>query len=82
MFASPQTMISCVGKKSLDFPLNCSFTASTNVVRHERFAIVLPDVAVRQIASFAAQVAGELAAVVVFHDEGVPCVFPFSSPSI
>src|SRR5260370_10411197 len=43
-----------------------------NVVGHEGFPIVLADAPVRHEAGFAAQVAGELAAVVVFHDDRVP----------
>src|SRR6266566_3105086 len=46
-----------------------------NVVRHERFSIVLADVPVRRVAGFAAQVAGELAAVVVLHYDRVPRAF-------
>ena len=42
-----------------------------NVVRHERLAVVLANVAVGDEAGFAAQVAGELAAVVVLDDDGV-----------
>ena len=44
-----------------------------NVVRHERFAVVLANVSVGDEAGFAAQVAGELAAVVVLDDDGVAC---------
>src|SRR5229473_1333666 len=46
-----------------------------NVVRHERFAVVLADVAVRHKTGFAAQVAGKLAAEIIFDDDGVPRVF-------
>src|SRR6267142_4634594 len=46
-----------------------------NMVRHERLPVVFSDVSVRHITSFAAQVAGELAAVVVLHDDRVTCVF-------
>src|SRR5882724_12001149 len=46
-----------------------------NVVRHEGFAVVLANVAVRHKAGFAAQVARKLAAVIVLHDDGVPRVF-------
>src|SRR5947199_349643 len=40
-------------------------------MRHERFAIVLADVAIRDIARLTSEVARELSAVVVFHDDGV-----------
>src|SRR5207237_5848621 len=39
-------------------------------MRHERFAIVLADVAVRDVACFASEVAGELSAIVVLDDDG------------
>src|SRR6266478_3804160 len=45
-----------------------------NVVRHERFAVVLADVPVRHKAGFAAQVARKLAAEIIFDDDGVPRV--------
>ena len=47
------------------------FHAFDNVVRHERFAVVLADVAVRVEAGLAAEIAGELAAVVVLDDDDV-----------
>src|SRR5580692_12224346 len=40
-----------------------------NVVGHERFPIVFSDISVGHEAGFAAQVAGELAAVVILHDD-------------
>src|SRR2546427_4582709 len=40
-------------------------------MRHEGFAIVLTDVAVRDIARLASEVARELSAIVVLHDDGV-----------
>src|SRR5580704_10211271 len=43
-----------------------------DVVGHERFPIVLSDMPVRYEACLASQVAGELAAVVVFDDDGMP----------
>ena len=46
-----------------------------DVVRHERLAIVLADMAVGDEAGFAAQVAGKLAAVVVLDDDRVPGIF-------
>src|SRR3984957_18370001 len=46
-----------------------------NVVRHERFPIVLSDVSVRDEAGLTAQVAGKLATIVVFHDDRVPRAF-------
>jgi len=46
-----------------------------NVVRHERFAVVLADVAVRDKTGLAAQVARKLAAEIIFDDDGVPRVF-------
>src|SRR6267378_4210283 len=45
-----------------------------NMVRHEGFAVVLANVAVRHKAGLAAQVARKLAAVIVLHDDGVPGV--------
>src|SRR6266852_5158276 len=42
-----------------------------DVMRHEWFAVVFADVAVRDETGFTAQVAGELPAVVVFDDDGV-----------
>src|SRR6266516_3699276 len=42
-----------------------------NVMRHERFAIVLADVAIRDVARLTSEVARELSAVVVLHDDGV-----------
>src|SRR6266700_5443830 len=46
-----------------------------NVVRHEWFAVVLANVAVRHKTGFAAQVARKLPAVIILHDDGVPRVF-------
>src|ERR1700687_595805 len=46
-----------------------------DVVRHERFPIVLSDIPVWHEAGFAAQVSGKLAAVVVLHNERVPSIF-------
>src|SRR5207253_7684473 len=46
-----------------------------DVVRHERLSIVLADVSARDVAGFATQITGELAAVVVLYDDRVPCVF-------
>src|SRR5216117_2456885 len=46
-----------------------------DVVRHERFSIVLADVSARDVAGFATQITGELTAVVVLHDDRVPRVF-------
>src|ERR1041384_2615071 len=43
--------------------------ALDDVMRHERFAVVLADVAVRRKAGLAAQVAGKLAAVVILHND-------------
>src|SRR6266849_1310683 len=43
-----------------------------DVVGHERFPVILSDVPVRYEAGFAAQVTGELAAVVVLHNDRVP----------
>src|SRR5580765_4190607 len=43
-----------------------------DVMRHEWLTIVFSDVSVRDEAGFAAQVAGELSAVVVLHDDAVP----------
>src|SRR6266481_1338873 len=45
------------------------------MVRHERFAVVLANVAVRHKAGFAAQIAGKLAAIVVLYNDCVPRVF-------
>jgi len=46
------------------------FHCFDNVVRHERFAVVLADVAVPGEASFAPKIAGELAALIVLnHDD-------------
>src|SRR5262247_1635643 len=44
------------------------FHAVDNVMRHERFAIVFPDMTVGRDAGFRSQVTRELAAVVIFHD--------------
>ena len=44
-------------------------------MRHEGFAVVFADVAIGYKAGFAAQVAGELATVVVLDDDGVPGIF-------
>src|SRR5438552_3397705 len=46
-----------------------------DVVRHEWLSIVLADVSARDVAGFATQITGELAAVVVLYDDRVPCVF-------
>ena len=45
------------------------FDRFDNVMRHERFAIVLPDVAVRIEAGFAAEVTRELATIVVLDKD-------------
>ena len=42
-----------------------------DVVRHEWFAVVLADVAVRVEAGLAPEIAGELAAVVVLDDDDI-----------
>ena len=64
-------MISCMGTESLVFAGQLFLHCFHDVVRHERFAVVLADVAVRDEAGFAAQVARELPAVVVLDDDGV-----------
>jgi hypothetical protein len=47
------------------------FHRISNMMGHERFSVVLANVAVGHKAGFAAQIACELAAVVVFDDDGV-----------
>ncbi len=42
-----------------------------DVVRQERLAVIFPNVTVRHKAGFAAQITGELAAVVVLDDDRV-----------
>ena len=42
-----------------------------DVMRHERLAVIFADVAVRGDAGFRAQIARELAAVIVFNDDDV-----------
>src|SRR5947209_19796306 len=63
------------GNREFRLPGELSLNRLHNVMRHERFAVVLADVAVRHEAGFATQVAGKLAAVVIFDDDGVPGVF-------
>src|SRR5207248_1467556 len=63
------------GNGKFGLPTQLFFHGFDNVVRHERFAIVFSDMSVRHVAGFTAQVAGELTAVVVLHDDGVPRVF-------
>src|SRR5207244_10898631 len=46
-----------------------------DVVRHEWLSIVLADVSARDVAGFATQITGELAAIVVLYNDRVPCVF-------
>src|SRR3989442_13357861 len=46
-----------------------------DVVRHEWLSVELADVSARDVAGFATQITGELAAVVVLYDDRVPCVF-------
>src|SRR5687767_12031832 len=41
-------------------------------MRHERLAIVLSDVAIRNVARLASEVSGELSAVVILHDDRMP----------
>src|SRR2546426_446653 len=63
------------GNGELRLPAELFLYGFDNVVRHERLAVVLANVAVGDKAGFAAQVAGKLAAVVVFDDDGVPRAF-------
>src|SRR5216684_7864129 len=60
------------GNRELGIPGQLLLYCFYDVVRHERFTIVLSDVPVRYEAGFTAQIAGELTAVIVLHDDGVP----------
>jgi hypothetical protein len=50
------------------------FHSLDDVMRHERFAVVLSDVAVGFESSFTSQLSGELSAVVVLDDEDLSAV--------
>src|SRR5260370_8571248 len=63
------------GYRELGLAPQLFFYRFDNVVGHERFPIVLSDMPVRHEAGLAAQVAGELAAVVVLHNNRVPRAF-------
>src|SRR5260370_8175550 len=60
------------GNRKFRAPRELFLHGVDNVMRHERFAVVLANVAAGHKAGFAAQVARELAAVVVLHDDGMP----------
>ena len=49
------------------------FDRFDNVVRHEWFAIVLADVALRVEAGLAPEITGELAAVIVLDNDDIAC---------
>src|SRR5579864_1314786 len=59
------------GHGKLGFPGQLILHCFHDVMRHEGFAVIFADVAVRDEAGFAAQIACELPAVVVFDDDGV-----------
>jgi len=63
------------GNGQFRFPSELFLHRFDDVVRHERFAIVLANVAIRHIAGFAAQIACKLATVVVLDDDCVPRAF-------
>src|SRR5260370_37256696 len=60
------------GYREVGFAPHLLFYRLDNVVGHEGFPIVLSDMPVRHEAGLAAQVAGELAAVGVLHNNRVP----------
>src|SRR6266436_4023477 len=59
------------GNGELCVPAELFLHGVDNMVRHERFAVVLANVAAGHKAGFAPQVARKLPAVVVLHDDGV-----------
>src|SRR6266849_8598811 len=63
------------GDRKFGLPAQLFLHRFDDVVRHEWFAIVLADVSARDVAGFATQITGELAAVVVLYDDRVPRVF-------
>src|SRR5258708_38397539 len=63
------------GYRELGLSTQLFFYRFDNVVGHERFPVVLSDIPVRYEAGLAAQVAGELAAVVVLHNNRMPRAF-------
>src|SRR6266853_2065837 len=63
------------GNGKFRFPRELFLDRLNDVVRHERFAIVLANVAVRHVAGFAAQITRKLATEVVLDNDGVPRAF-------
>ncbi len=63
------------GHRELGFALQLFLHCFHDVMGHERFPIVLSDISVGHEAGFASQVSGELAAVVVLHNDRVPGMF-------
>src|SRR5579871_6814864 len=60
--------------RQLGSPAHLFFDRLDNVMRHERFAVVLADIAVRHKAGLAPQVARELPAEIILDDDGAPGV--------
>src|SRR5713101_5864771 len=60
------------GNGKFRFPCELFLHRLDDMVRHERFAIVLANVAVRHVAGFAAQITRKLATEVVLDNDGVP----------